>query len=152
MRTSKVISWVGCAAVAGLIVFGLMAWRSVSVERSEPDDALRQFTEIRSAFSTSEPILRMQPDGRVVRSKEPVRERQAPKQFHVLAYRATERQLVRANVAFWFLRTKGPAMKYALRGTGLDFDRLGISPGDLAQYGPTLVLDETGADGGRLLV
>jgi len=152
MQTSKLISWVAVAAVAGLAASALMAWRSVSVERAEPDDAFRRFAEIRSAFSGLEPILRVQPDGRIVRSKEPVGEGQPPKQFRVLAYRAEERRLVRANIAFWFLRTKGPAVKYALRGTGLDLDRLGISPADLARYGPTLVLDETATGGGRLLV
>jgi hypothetical protein len=129
-----------------------MAWRSVSVERAEPDDALRRFSEIRSAFSRLEPILRVEPDGRVVRSKEPAGEGRPPKQFRVLAYRVEDRRLIQADIPFWFLRTKGPAVRYALRGTGLDFDRLGISPADLARYGPTVVLDETAADGGRLLV
>jgi hypothetical protein len=152
MRTARLISYVALAAAAGLIVFGLMAWRSVTVERAEPDDALRRFVEIRSRFAGTEPILRVEADGRVVRSREPMGEGRPPKYFRVLAYRAQERRLVRANIAFWFLKAKGPAVKYSLRGTGLDLDRLGISPADLARYGPSVVLDETGSDGGRLLV
>jgi hypothetical protein len=152
IRTSRLLSVFAIAAAVGLALFGFMAWRSISVERIEPDEALRRFQAIRSQFSGAEPILRVQPDGHVVRSKEPLGEGQPPKQFRVLAYRAPERQLVQAKIAFWFLKAKGPAVIYSLRGTGLDLDRLGISPAELARYGPRLVFDETGADGGRLLV
>lgn len=99
--------------------------------------------------SAEQPILHAQPDGRVVRSKEPPGEGPAPKCFRVFAYRAAERRLVQANIAFWFLKAKGPAVKYSLSGTGLDLERLGISH---ARYGPSLVFDETAEDGGRLLV
>jgi hypothetical protein len=151
IRPSRLLSVLALAAILGLGVFGLMAWRSVTVERVEPDEALRRFMAVRAQFS-AEPILRVRPDGSVERSKEPPADGPAAKYFRVLAYRAPEHQLVRVNIAFWFLKAKGPAVKYSLRGTGLDLDRLGMSPADLARYGPTLVLDETAADGGRLLV
>ena len=117
-----------------------------------PTEALHRFMAIRAQFNGAEPILRVGQGGRVVRSKEPPGDGQAPDYFCVLAYRAPEHQLARANVPFWFLKTKGPAVKYSLRGTGLDLDRLGVSPADLARYGPSLVYDETAADGSRLLV
>jgi hypothetical protein len=150
--TTRLLAWVTLAAIVGIAIFGLMAWRSVTVEQAETDEALRRFTEIRAQFAGSEPVLRVEPDGRVMRSREPPGEGRPPKYFRVLAYRIQERQLVRADVAWWFLKAKGPAVKYSLRGTGLDLDRLGISPFDLARYGPSLVLDETRADGSRLLV
>src|SRR4051794_20369041 len=124
-RPTRVFAILASAAVAGIALFGLMAWRSVEVERAEPDEALRRFITVRSQFSGTEAILRAQADGRIVRSKEPPAERQPPKLFRVLAYRVTERRLVQVNVPFWFLRAKGPAIKYFLRGTGLDMDRLG---------------------------
>lgn len=151
-RRTRVVAILAAAAVAVIALFGLIAWRNVGVERAEPDEAVRRFMAIRSQFTGAEPILRVQEDGRIVRSKEPPTEGQPPKQFRVLAYRVSERQLMQANIPFWFLRAKGPAIKYSLRGTGLDMDRLGISPAELARYGPSLVLDETRSDGGRLLV
>jgi hypothetical protein len=66
-----------------------------------------------------------QNDGRVVRSKEPPEKGQAPKYFRVPAYRAPEHQLVRANIAFWFLKAKSPAVNYSLRGTGFGPRRFG---------------------------
>jgi hypothetical protein len=76
----------------------------------------------------------------------------APSQLHALAYHASNRRLVRADVPFWFLKAKGPAVQYSLRGTGLDLQRLGVTPGDLQRYGPSFVLDETRTNGERLLV
>jgi hypothetical protein len=72
--------------------------------------------------------------------------------LRVLAYRIPEQRLVRAAVPFWFLKVKGPAVQYALRDTGLDLDRLGITASDLEQYGPAVVFDETRHNGDRLLV
>jgi hypothetical protein len=46
-------------------------------------------------------------------------------------------------------RAGGPA---ALRGSGFDLDRLGLTPGDLARQGRGIILDETFAGGDRLLV
>ena len=152
VRSLRVLSILCLAAIAGLVLFGVMAWRSVTVDRAEPDDALARFNDVRSQFAGSEPFLRVEADGRVTRVSEPLGEGVAPKHFRVLAYRAPERRLVRASMAFWFLKAKGPAVKYALRGTGLDLDRLRISPQDLSRYGAGLVLDQTAADGSRLLV
>jgi hypothetical protein len=72
--------------------------------------------------------------------------------MRVLAYRRPEQRLVRADVPLWFLKLKGPAVQYALRGTGLDLERLGVTPADLERYGACVVLDETRANGDRLLV
>jgi hypothetical protein len=75
-----------------------------------------------------------------------------PTQLRVLAYRAPQQRLVHADVPFWFLKVKGPAVRYALRDTGLDLDRLDVSLADLERYGVCLILDETRANGDRLLV
>lgn len=138
--------------MAGVAVFGLLAWRSVEVEQAEPNEALGRFTEIRNRFTGSDPILRVDAEGRIVRRNPPERETGPPKHLRVLTYRASEQRLVYANIAFWFLTVKGPAVQFSLRGTGLDLNRLGITPGDLKRYGPCLVLDEARADGSRLLV
>jgi hypothetical protein len=47
---------------------------------------------------------------------------------------------------------KGPAIQFALRGTEIDLKELGVSAADLESHGPGLVLDETSANGDRLLV
>lgn len=138
--------------MAGFAIFGLLAWRSIEVEHAPPNQALRRFTEVRDRFTGSDPILRVDAEGRLLRHNPPEQETDPPKYLRVLTYRASEQRLVHANIAFWFLNVKGPAVQFALRGTGLDLNRLGITPSDLKRYGPCLVLDEAHADGSRLLV
>ncbi len=147
---ARLLAWVALAGVVGVAIFGLLAWRSVAVEHADPDQALGRFTAIRERFAGTEPLLHVDAAGHVTRRPPPANEIAPPSRLHVLAYRRPE--LVRADVPFWFLRAKGPALQYSLRGTGLDLKRLGVTAADLQRYGPCLVLDEARANGERLLV
>jgi hypothetical protein len=149
---SRLLSWLGIAALAGIGIFGVLAWHSITVEQAQPDDALRRFMEVRRRLAWTEPMLQVDA-GRVTRreaSNETGTTR--PTRLRVLAYRVPQQRLVHADVPFWFLKVKGPAAQYALRGTGLDLERLGVSPADLERYGVCLILDETRRNGDRLLV
>ena len=153
IRTSHILVGLAIAAFIGLSVFAVLAWRSVTVEHADTNEALRRFTEIRDGFTGTEPILHIDAAGRVTRSEPPEGEvGSSPAHLHALGYHASERRIVRADVPFWFLKVKGPAVQYSLRGTGLDLQRLGVTVGDLERYGPRLVLDETRTTGDRLLV
>jgi hypothetical protein len=150
---SRLLWWAGIAALAGIGTFGVLAWHSVTVEHAQPDDALRRFGEIRSGLGWSEPMLRVDAAGVVTRRQAPeISQAVPPTRLRVLAYRAPERRLVQAEVPFWFLKLKGPAVQYVLRGTGLDWNHLGVSPSDLERHGVCLILDETRTNGDRLLV
>jgi hypothetical protein len=140
------------AAVAGIGVFAFWALRSVSIEPSSPHDALQRFTEVRSTLK-GEPILQFGADGRRAHRSAPRTSQQSHlSSLRVLAYRAREARLIRAAVPFWFLKVKGPAVQYVLRDTGLDLDRLGVTPADLERYGAGVVLDQSRSNGDRLLV
>jgi hypothetical protein len=146
-------SWsIGVVAAAGLSVFAFFAWRSVTIERAEPNDALPRFAQIESRFNSKEPVLRIEADGTVSRRALPTGEAANLSRLHALAYRAREQRLVHAVVPFWFLKVKGPAVQYALRDTGLDLQRLGVTPADLERHGSGVVLNETRPNGDRLLV
>ena len=151
-RGKAILVAFGGAALLGLSVFAGLAWRSVQVEPAEPDQALVRFTAVRDSFSGTEPILLVDAEGHVSRRPAPTSDAAPPKRLHVMAYRQPERRLVRAEVPFWFLKAKGPAVQYSLRGTGFDLKRLSITPEDLQRYGACLVLDETRTNGDRLLV
>ena len=152
MKRRHVLVGFVIAAVVGLGAFGLLARRSVTFESADADEALRRFSRIRDGFSRSDPILHVDESGHMVRSAAPVLESSPAKTFHVLAYRAAEHRLVAADVPFWFLKGKAPAVRFALRGTGLDLERLGMTPGELERYGAALILDENAASGDRLLI
>jgi hypothetical protein len=150
---SSLLWWVGAAAGVGLGVFAFLAWRSVTVEQATPDVALQRFTEVRKGLAVVEPMLRVDAAGQITRRDQPsAREAAYPTRLRALAYRAPEHRLVRADVPFWFFKIKGPAAQYALCGTGLDLDHLGLTPADLQRCGVCLVLDETRTNGDRLLV
>jgi hypothetical protein len=141
------------SAVAGLVVFGVLVSRAVTVEQAEVPEALRRFAAARLAILDPTPLLVLDAAGHVVRRSDPPSASPGPiTRLKVLAYQAGERRLVSADIPFWFLKLKGPAAQLAVRGTGLDFERLGISPADLERYGPVLVIDHTRAGGDRLLV
>src|SRR3990170_4994402 len=49
----------GRIVFAVLTVFSVVGWRSIAVERAEPDQAERRFTAVRNQFSGTEPLLRV---------------------------------------------------------------------------------------------
>ena len=99
MTTStRVLTWIAIAGAMGLIVFGLLAWRSVHIKQVEANEALRRFVDIRERFSGQEPILRVGPDGRMMRRSAPTSPMQAPEDFYVLAYHAAGQRPVRGQL------------------------------------------------------
>jgi hypothetical protein len=151
-RNSRLLWCVAIAAMVGIGVFAFFAWHTVTVEQIQPNEVLTRFAEIRTTLPCTEPIWHVDAAGGVTRREAPREPQTRPTRLRVLAYRAPQERLVRVDVPFWFLKVKGPGVQYALGETGLDLERLGITPADLEQYGPCLVLDQTRANGDRLLV
>lgn len=141
------------AAAIGIGIFGVMAYRAVTVERAQPSDALRRFETARSRLPPGLALLTLDDTGNVVQRQEP--RPGAPdliRRLSVLAYHADSQRLISADVPFWFFRIKGPAARYALRDTGFDLDTLGLTPHDLERHGPSVVIDHAKGNGDRLLV
>jgi len=139
------------AAAVGLSVFGMMAWRAVSVQRADRSEALRHFDAVRSRLPTTDPLVQRDRSGRFVRRDASRRGAPAPKQLRVLAYYAAGERLATADVPLWFLRVKGPAAQVALRGTGFDLESLGLTADDLARSEIGVVLDDARENGDRVL-
>jgi hypothetical protein len=143
------------AGLLGFSIFGGLVYRAVSVEVASASEALTRFTAVRKRFADQVPMLRVDAAGGITRSASPPAAAWAVpgvKRLEVLGYRAAEERLVMAHVPFWFLSLKGPALQFAVRDTGLDMERLGLTAEDLAQHGPGLVLDQASPNGDRLLV
>lgn len=135
MKPSRIALAMVVAGLVGLSIFASLAYRAVNIRTALPSEAVTRFEAVRQRFLNG--------------AASAVSE---VKLLEVLAYRASEQRLVEAHVPFWFLRMKGPALEFALRDTGLDLNRLGLTADDLARRGPGLVLDQTQANGDRLLV
>jgi hypothetical protein len=140
-------------AAVGFTIFGVLAYRATTVEQADAPEALRRFTAIRSSTGGGAPLLTLDDQGHVTRRRDPPPGgRPRPNRLGVLAYRAADQRLVTVDIPFWFFKLKGPAAQFAVRGTGLDFQRLQITAADLERYGPAVVIDHAAANGDRLLV
>ena len=128
----------------------ILIWRSVHVDQADAADARRRFEEVRHDFPSA-PLVVWDAAGRLTRNAPRAARGPRPSQLHVLLYRLREERLVRADVPLWFFKVKGPAMNYALRGTGFDLAALGLTAADLEEAGAGLVVDETRTNGDRLL-
>jgi hypothetical protein len=137
------------AAALGLSMFGLMAWQAVSVQQIDPNGALQEFGAVRARMKGA-PLVRRDESGRFERRVTAPGDSSAST-LHVLAYHVSGRQLVRADVPFWFFKAKGPAVEYALRGTDFDLASLNLTPGELQAEGPCLVIDYVRSNGDRLI-
>jgi len=155
MKASRIALAIIVVALLGLSIFGSLVYRAVNVEEANSSEALTRFAVIRREFADQVPMLEMDASGRVTRSAAPSAAATvvpAVKRLEVLGYRAAEERLVSAHVPFWFFNLKGSALQFAVRDTGLDLDRLGVTAEDLSRHGPGLVLDQVRPNGDRLLV
>ena len=139
------------AAALGVAVFGVLAWRSVSVERMDGTEAQNSFEDALAGIPSRVPLVHRDADGAFVRETGKGPAGPPATQLHVLAYHVEGQRLVRADVPLWLFKVKGPAVEYALRGTGFDLEALGLTAGDLERAGPRVVLDEVLATGDRVL-
>jgi hypothetical protein len=131
------------------LAFALMAWQAVSVQHVDPNQGLNEFEAVRARIK-GVPLVRRDESGRFERRITTAGDAPAST-LHVLAYRVSGRQLVRADVPLWFLRVKGPAVQYALRGTDFNLAALNITAGELQAAGPGIVIDEARSNGDRVL-
>jgi hypothetical protein len=153
MRPTRILTLLLVAAILGLAAFGYLVSNVVTVARVEDSDGSRRFLAARAAFGSARPMLEIAPSGRVVRRPSPPREGAGHlERFRILVYQLQQRRLLEADVPFWFVSLKGPALQYAVRDTGVDLDRLGVTAADLQRHGPGPILDETRANGDRVLV
>lgn len=145
----RITAWVLIAGALGLLVFAVLVRQAVSVQQVEASAALQQFEAIRASMKGA-PLVQRDESGRFERRVRAAND--APvSQLHVLAYHVSSQQLVRADVPFWFFRTKGPAVQYALRGTDFDLAALNLAPSELQAAGACVVVDEVRPNGDRLL-
>lgn len=150
-RRPRRVVWILLAcAIVGLATFGLMVRSVTSTDRITLADATRRFEAQR--IGSGQPLLELAPDGSVIRRKpSPTSAPTALERVNVWVYRIATQRFIETRIPFWFFRLKAPAAQYALGGTGLDFDTLGITPEVLSRYGPGLVIDWMTPDG-RVLI
>jgi hypothetical protein len=140
-------------AVAGLALFGLLAWQAVTVEDAARAEAEGRIASIRAGIPSKAPLVEIDDEGRLVRMASTSDATGRPiARLKGLAWRAADRRLVSVDSPFWFVKLKGPAAVLVLEDTGLDLERLGLTPAMLERFGPAVIVDHTSRDGSRLLI
>ena len=147
--------WLWLLAAAGLGV-GLMlvlTWRASTLETLGPGQAAERLAGIRTESDFTQPLLRRDSTGSLIRTPVPAGDRQeAPTQLVLVVYRPDTGGFLRVEVPFWLLTVKGPLLSGMLRSAAFDIEELAMSPGDLRALGGRAILDETRTDGSVLLV
>lgn len=151
IKRSNLLAGLIAGAAIGLLIFGFLTWRVTTVERASAARALGRFAALRGK---AVPIIEITPDGAVARRERAPHEAPLERlsRLHVLVYHPSSERLAESRIPFWFFRLKAPAAQYALDGTGLDFERLGITAAELERFGPRVVIDHQTAGGTRVLI
>jgi hypothetical protein len=140
-------------ALAGIVVFGVLAWRAITVEGASRAGAERRIASVRAGLRSKMPLIDIDDQGSALRVASTGEGPAQPvKRLKALAWRAADQRLVSADIPFWFFKLKGPAARYALAETGFDLTRLGLTPADIERVGPAVIVDHASRDGSRLLV
>lgn len=143
---------IGCLALVGTGVY--VVSRTVNVSAAGPEAAAREFEAVRERFAGQTPLFQLEAGGRV--SAGEFHRRAAsysgplPAALHVLVWNDREARLVRFSIPFWILRFSSRG-RSSLRIDDFELDRLDISPEEIEQAGPALVLDHE-ESGARVIV
>lgn len=153
IKPSRIGLIVLVGALAGVVLFSFLAAQVTSLTHPGRKAAMSRFEAVIDSLDSGPPRLQRDGRGKFVNNdtagdKRGVR----PSKLGVLVYRIDDDQLIQSDIPFWFFRLKGSAARFALRGSGFDMDRLGVTPRDIARQGAGVILDESFTGGDRLLV
>lgn len=142
----------GIAVLAFSVLF--VVARGVVDFRDLPEDRTSAlFDSLRTRLGDRPPMLEIDEHGESTR-QDPLDDRSELQlsRLGVLAYRASDGKLAEADVPFWFVRLKSPALEFILRDTRVNLEELGIRASDLQRHGPGTIVDRLDANGDRLLI
>ena len=139
------------AGLIGLIAGAAVGWRWVTIQEVAAPDSQARFDEALRRVEARPPLVQIDSSGQLTRLQTSRPREPRPARLYVMAFDAGQSRLVRADVPLWFLKVKGPAARFALGGTGLDLEKLGLTASDLEEAGAGVVIDEHATNGNRLL-
>lgn len=149
---------IGIVAMAGAGIY--FVTRQVQVREATPAKAESLFDENRGRFKGAQPLIELDPSGEIVRThlreaREAARKRggaQALEALHVMVWDSNDEKVVNIAIPFWLLRLKQGPIEVFSETAGLRSADLRITVDDLESLGPSLLIDQRGRDGDRVLV
>lgn len=149
----------GFIAMAGAGIY--FVTKQVQVRSATPAKAETLFDENRERFKNVRPLIELDTDGDILRShlreaREAAAKRGGPQPsveaLHVMAWDANDEKVVQIAIPFWLLRLKRGPIEVFSETAGLRSADLRITVDDLESLGPSLLIDQRGHDGDRVLV
>ena len=104
---------------------GAVAWRAVTTEHADPVDAQNRFAAALAASSSKTPLIKRDSSGHWARPEGTLSRGSQPTHLEVLAYRASEERMIKADVPLWFLKIKGLPSTTHWTGPALTWRRRG---------------------------
>jgi len=147
---------IGMIALAGAGVY--FVTRQVQVREASPARAQSLFEQNRDRFKDVKPLIELDTDGEVIRSRfDEARAKAHPSSasldaLHVLAWDAEDEKMVQVSVPFWLLRLKRGPIDVFSDTAGLRRAGLRITVDELEALGPSLLIDHRGRHGDRVLI
>ena len=141
-------------SVVAMAAAGLwFAKTHIQVQSVTPVTATSEFERVRQQFATQKPLIELDARGRFLHANtdRPYSDTR-PDTLWVLAFNPDDGRVVKVNIPFWMLRLKLRGSRINIGGRDLDMEDLKLTVEDLERYGPTLIIDQVGRDGERVLV
>jgi len=149
---------VACVATAVVLAGSAFYFFSQAVETHSATaaGAEREFASIEARFKGQKPLVELDRHGTVARANTDrgaaPRTERTPEHVVVMAFNPEKGRIIRVTLPFWLLRLKSRHASIDFNGKRMDLEDLKLSIADLERYGPTLIVDQSSADGNRVLV
>jgi hypothetical protein len=149
---------VACVATAVVLAGSAFYFFSHHIETHSATaaGAEREFASAKARFNGQKPLVELDRHGTLAhantdRGTAPRTER-VPEHVVVMAFDPDDGRIIRVTLPFWLLRLKSRHASIDFNGKRMDLEDLKLSVADLERYGPTLIIDQSSADGNRVLV
>jgi hypothetical protein len=144
----------GILCVIGLAAAGLWFVRShVDIRQATTAGVTDEFQTIRARFAGQKPLIELDDHGNVFHANtdRPAGTRR-PESLNIIAFDPDDERVVKMDLPFWLLRFKMRGTRIDVGDGNIDLAKLRLTVEDLERFGPTLILDQKGGNGSRVLV
>ena len=154
--------WIVAGVFIVLIFVGIgaiiatTAWVQQNVIVSEETEgrAQKEFDDVRAKYGQRAPLLEVRNGRPVYAAGKPAAN--APhtslERLHVLVWDPDESKLASVSIPFWVLRLKTGPIRFGAYASGFDDEGVDLTPEQIEQHGPGIVLDTTSSKGERVLL
>jgi hypothetical protein len=141
--------------IGAIIAISAYFSQHVVVNSSSTRESDDEFEKVRKQFNGKPPIFDFK-DGapRYVAARTKVLpEQQKPLEtLHVLVWAPDDEKLVNVAIPWWVVRLKSGPIQFSAYAGGWDDNRVRITPGEIEQFGPGIILETTGRRGERVML